>query len=108
MEDKEIKLAEIVERLTAEEYVVMQLQRAENTISQNKNILDDLERDNLILTKSNRALNQIVEFIFKHFEFEFASGNELFVSYGHVGVESKELKQLIERAIENAKVEEED
>lgn len=108
MENKEkTKITEIVEKLTAEQYVVMQLQKAEHTISENKNILDDLERDNLILTKDNRALNEIVMFIFKHFDFEFINNNDLYVSYGHIKVEDTELKQLIERAIENAKVEEE-
>ena len=108
MENKEkTKITEIVERLTAEQYVVMQLQRAENTISQNKNILDGLERDNLILTKSNRALNKIVNFIFKNINFYFLNDNDLYVA-GHIKVEDTEIKQLIEKAIENAKVEEEE
>ena len=108
MENKEkTKITEIVERLTAEQYVVMQLQRAENTISQNKNILDGLERDNLILTKNNRALNKIVNFIFKHMNFYFLNDNDLYVA-GHIKVEDTEIKQLIEKAIENAKVEEEE
>lgn len=89
-----------IEKLTAEEYVVMQLQMADNTINRNKILLESVQRDNGFLKIKNDKLVNIIDFIFKNFEFEFV-GKKLYVTYGYAEVEDESLKRIIEETIKN-------
>lgn len=87
-----------IEKLTAEEYVVMQLQMAENTINRNTALLATEQRNNSILKMRNDKLASAISFIFKNFEFEFVN-KKLYVTYGYAEVEDESLKQIIENLI---------
>lgn len=88
-------VVETVEKLTADQYVVMQLQRAENTISRNKIYMENIERENSILKRDNDEMLKILKFIFENFEFEIRH-YILCVTAGHAEITDSKIISNIE------------
>lgn len=93
--DKKINLVETVEKLTADQYVVMLLQRANYTISQNKIYMENIERENNILKRDNDEMLKILKFIFENFEFEVRH-YILWVTGGHAEITDSKIISSIE------------
>ena len=114
--DKKEKLSDIlgpfvmdkpIEKVTAEEYVVIKLQQLENELNRNVTLLSEERKNNCFLSKKNDLLVKIVNLIFKNFEFEFKH-YILLVSAGQVEVDEPELVSTIKGFITLYKQAEED
>ncbi len=97
-----------IEKFTAEEYVVIKLQQAENELNRSTALLAKERENNMFLNRKNELLVKITDFIFKNFDFYFGNTNSLHVSYGHADVVDETLKSSIDKFIKEFKQTEED
>lgn len=96
---------EPIQKLTAEEYVVMKLQEANNDINRSSALLSKERENNVFLHNKNDLLVKILDFIFENFEFTLTNNHTLYSNYCHAEVTDQAIENVIKKLIEKYKEE---
>lgn len=96
---------EPIQKLTAEEYVVMKLQSTENNLRRNEILLNKQQETSVFLNNKNDLLVKVLVFIFENFEFTLTDGHVLYSNYCHAEVTDQAIENVIKKTIEECKEE---
>ena len=91
---------EPIQKLTAEEYVVMKLQSTENNLRRSEILLNKEQENCLFLNNKNDLLVRVLDFIFENFEFTLTDSGVLYSNYCHAEVTDQAIENVIKKVIE--------